>query len=91
MTIPSKGDHMIDEKKLTKEQAIQFLDCMYQELYRHKRLAKEAHISSITNINLPVKFQFWKFGEIRHNEDCDMILKTIEYLEEKYELKPRVR
>lgn len=91
MTISSKGDHMIDEKKLSKVQAIHFLDCMYEELYRHKRLAKEAHVASVININNDVKRQFWRFGEIRHYEDCDMIIKTIEYLEEKYELKPRVR
>jgi hypothetical protein len=87
----NKGDNMLDEKVLNRQEAIYFLDCMYTELYRHQRLAREAHISSITNLNTPTKTQFWRFGEERHLEDCTMIIKTIDYLEDKFELKERSR
>lgn len=80
---------MIDETLLTKKEAISFLECMYIELHRHKQASQEALVNCLTNINNQVKYRFWHYGRIRHEEDIDMILHTIKYLEEKYDLKPR--
>jgi len=91
MTVVSKGDNMINETLLTKDEAISFLDCMYDELYRHRLNARESDVLHWKNLNNKVKAFFWQSSTIRHHQDCDMILKTIEYLEEKYNLKPRVR
>jgi hypothetical protein len=89
MVLLNKGDSLLDETKLTKQEAISFLDCMYAELHRHKYEAKYAHVLALINMGNEVKHQFWLFGEQRHYDDCNMILKTIKYLEEKYNLKPK--
>ncbi|MFO8022250.1 MAG: hypothetical protein R6U65_07275 [Perlabentimonas sp.] len=77
---------MIDEQLLNKEEAISFLDCMKAELRRHKIAQKEAEIESITNVSDPVKHRFWKYGSKRHEEDIQMIERTIRLLETRFAL-----
>lgn len=90
MTITMKEDNMINERKLECMEAIHFLDCLYEELRRHKREEYEAYVASITNLNNRTKHTFWISSMKRHNEDCKMILKTIKYLEDKFELVTRM-
>jgi len=89
--LTNKNDTMIDEAKLDRDEAKAFIACMFSELKRHikerdeaKDIAKDFFLSN--DRQLAVVKQFYAYGSRRHQDDINMIVKSIKYLRKKYDL-----
>ena len=80
-----KNDTMIDEHMLDRDEAREFIVCMYEEKARHERAKVDARVHA-NRAGTKVEALFWTFGVTRHNDDISMISKTIEYLLKKWDL-----
>lgn len=84
--IVEKQDNMIDETKLDKFESIVFIDCLKDELQRHKDTHHECVWIAYLYHHVPVKEKFYTLGAIRHLQDIEMIEKSINYLIKKWKL-----
>ena len=84
--ITEKEDNMIDETKLDKIQSILFIQCLKEELDRHKLEHKNCVWFAYLYHDVSVKEKFYTLGAIRHLQDIKMIEKSINYLKKKWNL-----
>lgn len=88
--LKDKGHYMIDETKLDKEQAKEFLIFMEQEKLRHE-WAMDVSVLKVRDCvwegnKNTLKFMFNYFCAKRHQQDIEMIQQTIFYLRNKFDL-----
>jgi len=89
--LTNKNPTMIDESKLDKVEARAFIACMWSEMKRHMRERDEAKDIADNFIlsndkQIAVIKQFYEYGARRHQDDINMIVKSINYLRRKYDL-----
>lgn len=83
--LTNKNPTMIDEKKLGKSETRFFIRCMQDELQRHK-LAQNTAVKMIILADDEVTKRFYDYSVTRHQEDINMIRKTISYLQRKWDI-----
>lgn len=84
--LTEKQDNMIDETKLDKFESIAFIQCLKEELERHKQAHHYSLWLAYLWHHIPVKEKFYTLGAIRHLQDIEMIEKSIFYLMKKWNL-----
>lgn len=85
--IIDKGDSMIDETQLTKDEAEAFIECMLIESERHEVAKLEAQAMCAIYFDADsVHATFWRFAVVRHQQDIDMIWRSIAYLQQKHQI-----
>ena len=80
-----KGEYLLDETKLTEEEAIAFIACMEEELDRHREAIIDSHRKVLYTDSETVK-TFYYFSIERHKIDIKAINNTLSYLKEKWNL-----
>ena len=81
--LTSKNSTMIDEKKLDEQEAWSFIQCMEDELHRH-RLAQESDNRMLQITMDEVTKRFYEYSIIHHQEEILMITRIIYYLNRKW-------